>query len=249
MLNFASIARNGGRICIATLSVMLAMIAGVSPAAASTFQVNPVVIEVTPGRRSALVTVTNSEAVPVSIRVRLFRWTQRDGEDVYDDTDVLIASPPIFTVPGLGRQLLRVGSRAQQLSGAYRVILEEILPPPANKSEVRIALRLNLPLYVTPTARAAAVLHWTAWRDPANDVYVQAQNSGDRYEAVAAVGVIDAAGKDVVLTSHLGAVLPGGTKRWNVGKHPELGTATALHLTARNSSGVVTQSQVMLGQH
>jgi fimbrial chaperone protein len=243
--HFGNFARKGGRVRTVTLIGMLAL---ATPAAASTFQVNPVVVEITPGRHTAVLSVSNSETVPVSIRIKLLRWTQQDGADVYDDTDALIASPPIFTVPGAGRQLVRIGSRAQQLSGAYRIILEEVLSPQVRKGEVRIALRLNLPLYVTQTDQAKAVLRWSAWRDAANDVFVQAENSGDRYEAIVAIGTIDAAGKDAVLTSRLGAVLPGSTRRWNVGKHPELGSAAPLQLTARSSSGSVTQAQVMLGQ-
>ncbi|MDB5707225.1 MAG: hypothetical protein JWN66_4341 [Sphingomonas bacterium] len=223
---------------------MLAALPIGTPALASSFQVNPVVIEIVPDRHSATVTVHNSESDPVSIRVRLYRWTQHDGQDDYADTSELIASPPIFTLAGNGTQLLRVGPRSQPLSGAYRIILEEIPTPSGQVGKIKISLRLNLPLYVMPDRAAKADLRWTGWRDAAGDLMLEAQNAGARYGSVVQ---IRAAGASTALTSSPGSVLPGGSKRWNLGKHPEIGAAP-LQLDIRASSGEITHSQIVVGR-
>jgi fimbrial chaperone protein len=238
----------GGRVRTATFAMGLAALAAIPSAQASTFQVNPVVLEVVAGRQNAVLTVRNSEAVPVSIQLHLFRWTQKAGEDVYAETDDLIASPPIVTIPAAGTQIVRIGPRAGQLSGAYRVMLEEILPAAVRKGEVRIALRLNLPLYVTPANAAMPALRWSGWRDATGSIVLQADNDGGRYATVVALGAIDAAQKAVPLTSRFGAVLPGGSRRWVVGKHPELGAGTTLQLTVSGSDGTSVRTPVTLVQ-
>ena len=242
--------KGGGRACTAALACLAAWTALVAAggAAASGFQINPVVLEVLGGRQNTSVRIRNSEAAPVSVRIRLFRWTQRTGEDVYDETDAIIASPPIVTIPAGASQIVRIGPRTGQLSGAYRVVVEEILPPAPRKGEVRIALRLNLPLYVTPSEDARAALHWSGWRDAAGNLVLEARNDGDRHDAVVAIGAVDAARRDVPLSSRLGAVLPGGSRRWTLGKHPEFAVGAPLQLTVRSSDGTIARPQVTLRQ-
>lgn len=242
------LASGGGRVRTATFGIALAALATIPRAEASTFQVNPVVLEVAAGGQNAVLTVRNSEAEPVSIQLRLFRWTQQDGQDVYAETNELIASPPIVTIPATGTQIVRVGPRIGQLSGAYRVILEEIPRTAAGNGEVRIALRLNLPLYVTPANAPRAALHWSGWRDATGNIVLQVDNDGGRYATVVAIGAMDTAQKDVLLTSRFGAVLPGGSRRWLLGQHPELGTGKTLQLTVRGSDGSSIRTPVTLVQ-
>jgi len=239
----------GGRARTITLGIALAALPALAstPALhASTFQVNPVVLEVPAGGHNAAFTIRNSETTPISIQVKLLRWTQTDGEDVYDNTDDLIASPPIVTVPAAGAQLVRVGPRWGTLSGAYRVIVEEILPPAGRQSQVRIALRLNLPLYVMAAQGTKGPLRWSGWREASGDIVLQADNLGTLYQSVVGIDAVDSARKDVPLATHFAAVLPGGSKRWNVGKHPGLGEAGPLELAVRSSDGVLTRSPVTL---
>lgn len=239
----------GGRARTAALGATLAALAPVgfvSAADASTFQVSPVVLEAPAGARTAVLTIRNSELQPVSVQIRLFRWTQRDGEDVYEPTDALIASPPVATIAGAGAQLVRVGPRAGQLSGAYRVIIEEILPPTVAAGQVRIALRLNLPLYVMPRVVEKTALHWSGWRDAAGHIMLEARNDGARYRTVVGIGAAVAGQQTVPLSAHFGAILPGGGKRWDVGPHPELGTGGPIELLVEGSDGVLTRSPVTL---
>src|SRR5687768_6452752 len=130
-----------GAVLFATLLMMAACLPGV--AAAGNFQVNPVVVEILPGRRTATISVTNRGSDAVPVRVTILRWTQQNGEDVYTPVTELIASPPMFTIPAHGTQHVRVGPRSQAAPGAYRVIVEEIPRSVATHNGVNIALRLN----------------------------------------------------------------------------------------------------------
>src|SRR3990170_3108661 len=85
------------------------LIACAGPASAGSFTVNPVNITLPAGRQAASLTLTNSDAAPVSVLVQTYAWTQVDGVDVHTPTDNIIASPPIFTIAPGKTQLVRIG--------------------------------------------------------------------------------------------------------------------------------------------
>ena len=110
-----------------------------APALAGTLQINPVLLEVDASRRTALVTLRNVESEPVTIRSYALAWNQEGGEDAYAETSALIVSPPIFTIPAGGTQLVRIGLRSPAAARqAYRLIIEEV--PEARPAEgIRVA--------------------------------------------------------------------------------------------------------------
>lgn len=191
------------------------------PAQAGTLQVNPVLVQINAGRRSATVTIRNEESEPVTIRAYALAWRQVDGEDVYEESSAVIASPPIFTIPAGGTQLIRVGlrtpSRAPQ---SYRLMIEEV--PQANPAGgIRVALRLNLPLYSAVEAGDAAALRWSARRD-GEGWTLQAMNSGPGYVRLDSTAVEAATGLEVGENANFGTVLPGATRRWRIGAVPQV---------------------------
>src|SRR3546814_7495729 len=90
----------------------------------------------------------NDTGDEVGILVSALRWTQVAGKDVYAPADDLIASPPIFMLEPHGKQLIRLGLRRRTPGAAYRVIVEEIPNEKASGTGIKVALRLNLPLYI-----------------------------------------------------------------------------------------------------
>lgn len=235
---------DGRRLAAILAAIFLAMLPIRLPAVAGTFQVDPVSIELLPGRRTTALSVRNRGGEPVSIRVHLYRWTQENGEDVHSETNELIASPPIFTVAPGGTQLVRIGPRGQDLQGAYRVILEEIPPAAGEGSGIRVALRMNLPLYVLPHGGGRPNLSWSAWRTSGGDVVIEARNQGSRHSQILGIGSIDPAGGEIALSSEMGVVLPGSARRWNVGRRPDLGPGANLQLRIRNGSGEISDSRI-----
>jgi fimbrial chaperone protein len=224
-----------GRLLAVGLSA-LAMAAPAAPALAGSFQVNPVQIVLQPDRLITSLAIRNAEGQPVSVRVLTYRWTQVNGDDVYTPTDALVASPPIFTIPANGRQLVRVGLRSHTPGAAYRVIFEEI-PRPSTRSLIQVALRLNLPMYVLAEPGGAPAVRWSASRDSVGDIVVEGRNGGTARAQVTAIGLIGPAGERTALSTSMGVILPDSMRRWKVGRHPQLGAGSDLQLTIRSSSG------------
>lgn len=215
------------------------------PAAAGSFAVNPVQISLPADRRATSLTVTNSDTVPVSIRVAAYAWTRVDGSDVYSETGNVIASPPIFSIAPGKTQLIRIGLRKPG-AGAYRVIIEEIPSDAPAEGQIRVALRLNLPLYVTPKGGGKAELSWSAWRDRSGDLFVEARNRGAVHGQVVELSA-DRGGTTDILSKQMGVVLPGSARRWKVGKQPAIQAGLPLLLKVRSPTSE-TQTRILVEQ-
>lgn len=206
-----------------------------SPAVAASFKVSPVKLTLLAKRPVGSLTISSGDAAPVAIRVETYRWTQVDGKDVYTPTDEVIASPPIFTAPAGATQLVRVGLRHRTPGAAYRVMLQEI-PGPTTGNGIRIAVNLNLPMYVVDDPLAKPDVRWTAWREAGGNVVLEGRNQGAAYQQVTRIALAGTVAP-VVLSDAMGVVLPASMRRWDLGQHPELKTGTILHLSMRTADG------------
>jgi fimbrial chaperone protein len=192
-----------------------------APAVAGSFQIDPVKVEVSSDRKTGSVTIRNDASAPVTVRGYALGWTQKDGEDVYSDLPDVIVSPPVFTIPAGGKQVVRVGLRSAAAPSSYRLILEEV--PAANSgSGIQVALRLNLPLYILEKAGSAGDLAWSAVQQADRSWQLEAVNRGTGYVQVDTAEARRQTGISLPATMWLGAVLPGSSRRWTIGKAPNV---------------------------
>ncbi|WP_167737578.1 fimbrial biogenesis chaperone [Sphingomonas parva] len=196
--------------------------AGLSaPAAAGTLQIDPVRLEIGKARKTASLTVRNVEDAPVTIQAHALGWSQQDGGDTYQESAAVIVSPPIFTVPPGGTQIVRVGLRNPAASeGAYRLIVEEV-PEAAVGTGVRVALRLDIPLYAGLQPGKPGELAWSVWRDAQRGWIAEAANRGSGYVRVEPEELGAAVGLRLSGVT-FGTVLPGSRRRWMLGERIEI---------------------------
>ena len=220
-------------VCGATL---LWGVGPMAPAFAGTLQVNPVLLEINAGRRTATVTLRNEEATPVTIRAYALDWRQTGGDEAYGETSAVIVSPPIFTVAPGATQLIRVGLRSPSAApAAYRLIVEEV--PEAQPSQgIRVALRLNLPLYASVDAGPFSALRWAAWREADGNWMLEATNGGQGYVRIDPAVAQNAIGVRIPDHVNLGTVLPGAVRRWRIGTQIEV-SDTARFRTITRAQG------------
>lgn len=200
---------------IAAALAVAALLAG-APAEAGTFRVDPVNIVLAENRAATELRLTNAEAAPVGVRVTALRWTQREGKDVYEPTDDVIASPPIFTVAPRGTQLVRFGLRRRIPGAAYRIIVEEIPQAKAAGVGIRVALKIDLPLYVATGGKPAA-LTWSVRRAADGTLVAESRNAGGTHAQVKGVQALDSAGRPLGRSDSRGVVLPGSMRAWSLG--------------------------------
>lgn len=113
----------------------------------------PTLLEIQADQNATALWLENRGSRPAQMQVRVFAWTQPDGENQYKEQHELVATPPMLTVAPGRRQMIRL-SRARaapaDIEEAYRVVVDEI--PDATAATqgvgVRFQLRYSLPLFV-----------------------------------------------------------------------------------------------------
>ena len=196
------------------------MLAAAVPAAAGNFSIAPVSIELQGTQRTAVLTVHNEDSAPLLIQVSTLRWSQPGGEEKYDATHDLLATPPIFTLPAQGEQIIRVALRrdpdpTRELE--YRLLLAEV-PQSTDKNftGLRVALHLSLPVFVKATAATKASLAWRGQWQEDGTLAVSANNSGQAHLQISDF-ILQFAGTNQ--TAHAAVtryVLPGSTVTWKL---------------------------------
>ncbi len=198
-----------------------------TPALSGTLQINPVLVEISPDRRTATVTVRNADPSPVTIRAYPLAWSQSNNEDEFGETAAIIVSPPVATIDPGATQSIRVGlRRADATPTPYRLIVEEV-PEAAPDGGIKVALRLNLPLYSMMAAGEASDLVWSAHRSRTGWI-IEAENRGTGYVRADAALATRSTGLAFADGTSFGTVLPGARRRWVMTQEPEVADPAAL---------------------
>jgi fimbrial chaperone protein len=203
-----------------------------APAHAGTFSISPLRVELSSRAQTGALTIRNQEAEPVVVQAEAVLWEQMDGEDRLTPTRDVLVSPPVFTIPANGSQLIRVALRRPadaQRELSYRLILTEV---PQQESPgftgLNVALRLSLPIFVAPQGPASPRLEWSATRNAGGTITVMARNAGSAHERVLNFSIAPAAGTAADIPQNVSAyVLPGQSRTWTIdNKHNETTTST-----------------------
>jgi len=158
--------------------LLLVVLAAAGTAAASTLNVSPVRIELSPTVSTAVLTLRNPEDAPVTVQATPAAWSQADQQDQLTDTHDVLVTPPLFTIPPKGHQIVRVAllrkpDASRELD--YRLVLAEIPPPGTPESTgLRFALRITMPITtVPPTSRSLISTYRPRIRPPASCIRTQ----------------------------------------------------------------------------
>lgn len=205
-------------------ATVLAAAMMLAPAAqASSFGVSPIRAEFGPSVKTAAITVSNDDAVPLSFQMRLFAWTQdAAGNDVYQLSTDLIYFPQIMTLAPGEKRLIRIGTKGEvgETERAYRLFIEELPPPadtPRTGTQVAVRLRFGVPLFVAGDQAAPAPLI----RDAVlrgGELAVRVGNPGARHVKFESIGA-HAAGVSLG-ESVAGYVLAGAERTFRLGLDP-----------------------------
>jgi fimbrial chaperone protein len=123
-------------------------------ACGATLQVLPLRVHLSADGAPEVVRVTNLAERPVLIQVETIAWADPDQLDEASRVSEVIAVPPIAEIQAQDEQLIRLALRkpsAQSTEQAYRLLITEV-PRDTDLGEnaLALAIRLNLPLFVTP---------------------------------------------------------------------------------------------------
>ena len=224
------------------LCLIILGMAAVGPALASTFNVSPIRAQLGAGRRTEALTITNVDDDPVVVQVRVLAWSQAGGEEILDATREILVTPPVLQMAPKGQQIVRVALRrdpdpARELT--YRVILDEVPQAAAvGATGLRVALRLSLPVFVTPAhPTPGPELAWEAHRLPDGAIEIAATNRGSVH-----VQVIDFEAQVPGAAAPLHAivakyVLAGSRVTWSLAPGAQAGHAGTILIRGHSDQG------------
>jgi fimbrial chaperone protein len=187
---------------------------------AATLQISPVMVNLLPGANASGVTLRNSGEKPVYGQVRVYRWSQANGEDVLTPTQEVVASPPLIEIGAGAEQLVRLVRTAPAQAGveqSYRVLIDELPEPDSTQSSgVAIRLRYSVPVFVDAANGHTGEpnLVWHIRHSDAGWI-LQADNTGARRAQIARVALVSRTGAAIPVNNGLlGYALAHAGREW-----------------------------------
>ena len=145
------------------LAAACSLLMSATAAVSASLQVEPALVEVVAPGEASSVTLRNSGAVPINVQIRVFRWSQENGQEHLDPTDDVVASPPALALAPHGdylARLVRVTDRPVSREESYRLVIDEL--PSASKSKagtVKLLVRHSIPAFFeAPSATPPEVI-------------------------------------------------------------------------------------------
>ena len=225
-------------------------------ASGALLQVSPInLFVIAPGKAGA-VSLANQSKAPVRLQIRIFRWRQKDGEEVLEPTRDVIANPPSMEIPPEQTYTIRIARIAPAPVGpeeSFRLIVDELpapIDPKGPPQGVSLLLRTSLPVFFN-TKDAAPKVAWRLWSKDGK-LTLQATNSGTRHIKLINLAIEGPQGRTQFSAAGTSAyVLPGSTLRYQTlaSDAPNYAPGTVVKLTTVKGSlfEVVEQLTVSAG--
>lgn len=212
---------------------------------AGSLEVSPTLLQFVQGQSHRSIRITNRGKSPIIVQVRAFRWEQEADSDQLLAAPDMVISPPIFTLQPGTTQTLRVMRRNTvkgQQSQSFRLLVDDITPPPTGHVGAHMAIRLSLPVFSGGGGSALAKLRWGVESGPAGATLLSVTNDGTAYENIRQLEVEYADG-DMASAMPVASntyILPGATRHWVVSRPHQPARAPTL-VIATTSAGVVSR--------
>jgi fimbrial chaperone protein len=162
---------------------MLATTACVSPSIAASLQVSPVVIDVETEKASAsVITLRNTGEQGVNAQIRVFRWSQVKGKDIYEETSDVVASPPMMKLDAKMSNIVRVvrvKQSAPKGEESYRLVIDELPSGEKKAGTITLLVRHAIPVFFASSKATSENINWSLQRQNGR-LLLQAVNSGDK---------------------------------------------------------------------
>ena len=212
---------------------------------ANAIQIAPIRLTLSAKKPVKAMTITNQGNDTAVLQLQAMRWTQQNGNDIYQPSKDLIASPPIMTIAPHKSQIVRLALRKNTPSDneiAYRVYIQEV-PQAQHKNDegdtVVMLLRFGVPVFILPSTKIQQNLQWQTKRLGGGQVQIKLVNSSNVHIEISHLNLVDLNTKKILMTTDTFAyLLPGQSKTWQV-KSTAI-KDKAVQITANTDWGVVS---------
>jgi fimbrial chaperone protein len=225
-----------------TSAVAIMLLCGMIAASAASLQVQPAMVDVVAPGAASTITLRNAGAAPINVQIRVFRWSQADGDEKLDPTEDVVASPPEVTLTPQGNyvaRIVRVVKRPVGGEETYRLLVDELPDAAQAKANtIRLLVRHSIPVFFNTSDRTAPSVDWSVARR-GEKVVLSARNNGDSHLRISALALRDQKGKTISFGNGLvGYALGRSTMRWTApgGAHG-FATAGSVAISGQGNDG------------
>jgi fimbrial chaperone protein len=208
------------RAFMAGIGALALISASAVAASATSLQVAPTTIDMTAPDSASVLNLRNDAKKPVTVQVRVFRWSQKNGVEKLEPTTNVVASPPSTKLsPNQDYvvRILRVGKAPVAGEESYRVLVDELpVKSEAREGTVNLVVRHSIPVFFRDAEASKPQVTWTVERS-GKGVVLKARNEGDSRLRIADLQATQG-GKAVATRKGLvGYVLGGSTMTFPLG--------------------------------
>jgi fimbrial chaperone protein len=222
-------------------TALFAGLHSISPSEAASLRVSPVLIDLSAPTATSSLRIWNDAQRPINVQVRIFRWSQKDGQEIYTPAEGVVASPPITKLKPGGENMIRVVRTTKQpvqAEESYRLIVDE-LPDPNRRQggTVVMVVRHSIPVFFTKPVAGDAAVAWSVQQKPGG-YQVTATNDGARRFKISNLSLLGSGGAVAQQDGLVGYALGKSTMSWFV--PATRGTRTSgrsLTIRAENEAG------------
>jgi fimbrial chaperone protein len=224
--------------------ILLLLVSGTAVAAG--ISVSPTSLTLDARHVSASVTLTNGTDEEKIFQADPVSWRHEAGQDIYQPSSQLIVSPPMFRLAPGARQIVRVGlantaTANAAAEGTYRLFIAEV-PRQTEQTNVsgaqlRLMLRLGLPLFVQPAAPRSEVLIWHARRAADGGINIQVSNNGNVHARLSELEVVPDGGAAPLRVGGFSYLFGGETRDWTL-KPDKKWHGASVKFSVRTGEGV-----------
>ena len=186
-----------------------------TPLSPSRVTVAPLRLEMDGETTSTILRVANPSQRKIGVQLRIFAWSQENGEDIYTPTGDMRVSPSIITIEPGATQIFRVMRRPGASAGEqrFRAVIDQLPDPELVANGVSQArIRFTLPIFVNRSTARPAQLAWSI-----NGNHLTVANSGEQTARMVNLSLTDSAGNPVKLAGNgLHYLMGGQTTGWDL---------------------------------
>lgn len=187
---------------IAKLALLAASMLSVSPAAASSLHVNPILLELSERADIVPLELMNQAADEVLIHIKSFSWRSEHGQEVLNEAAELVVTPSIFRLKPQERRTVRVGlmgadTEAVPKEISYRLFIDE-MPVIARPDALQLRMRISLPVFLAPSTLQGANLEPEVERLAPGLLSLNLKNTGDQRLRLFQITTLDAQNRATV---------------------------------------------------
>ena len=200
------------------LFVFCLLTLGCNASVAGTFNISPLKITLSKNSSTAVIQLKNVGDSATTIQLQTMRRMQDGEEDKLQPTREIIATPQIFSIKAGATQLIRVGMVArpdQVTEAAYRLVLDEIPPPPEPGFKgLQVALKINFPIFVQPLSKSSPELEFSWTQTPDKKIRVSIINHGTAHAQIIRMKISDESDEKLIFFTQEKSlyILPGQSR-------------------------------------